>query len=224
MTYYTLEDALFSPRTRGCSWREVTQAQLTVVFPAHAGMFPFRLRPSEMMESFPRARGDVPERSRKRQLWSLFSPRTRGCSSHQTISRNLPQVFPAHAGMFLSPNNFAKSTSSFPRARGDVPVSAQITIFRRGFSPRTRGCSEQVAQMTRQLKVFPAHAGMFPARNQKEMSSKQFSPRTRGCSAAWVELAAAETVFPAHAGMFRRARRATHTEVSFPRARGDVPE
>ena len=49
---------------------------------------------------FPRARGDVPYRKRKKIKKILFSPRTRGCSFPGLMSFFMGGVFPAHAGMF----------------------------------------------------------------------------------------------------------------------------
>ena len=52
--------ARFSPRTRGCSDKDIVRVNIPAVFPAHAGMFrnPFRI--FCLWKCFPRARGDVP--------------------------------------------------------------------------------------------------------------------------------------------------------------------
>ena len=70
---------------------------------------------------------------------------------------------------------------------------------------------------------FPRVCGDVPTLHPPPQPSAWFSPRVRGCSCCRWAWGYWRGVFPACAGMFRRARRATHTEVSFPRARGDVP-
>ena len=52
-----------------------------------------------------------------------FSPHTRGCSFH--IRGYMPrfEVFPAYAGMFPTKEEYTFKTVSFPRIRGDVPIS-----------------------------------------------------------------------------------------------------
>ena len=92
------------------------------VFPAHAGMFLKSDAYQAVAIRFPRARGDVPEGE---SLWLSiikFSPRTRGCSSGKTGMKTVPSVFPAHAGMFLTPPPLLRWWKGFPRARGDVPM------------------------------------------------------------------------------------------------------
>ena len=93
----------FSPRTRGCSAKDILTESCFKVFPAHAGMFLRLPLPQLPADSFPRARGDVPA-SRVCQIsMGSFSPRTRGCSAFPGDSGQADMVFPAHAGMFLTP-------------------------------------------------------------------------------------------------------------------------
>ena len=106
-------------------------------------MFLKALNIDQMLQSFPRARGDVPSLQRL-----LFGGVT---------------VFPAHAGMFRLVRSLMRRGISFPRARGDVPSSNSSSPNPAMFSPRTRGCSLLVMQDMNGLRVFPAHAGMFRA-------------------------------------------------------------
>ena len=71
-------------------------------------------------------------------------------------------VFPAHAGMFLSESQMIVFIGGFPRARGDVPQSPSSSSHRIRFSPRTRGCSDEIDRGRELVEVFPACAGMFP--------------------------------------------------------------
>ena len=118
---------VFSPRTRGCSWPQYRNYFSSQVFPAHAGMFLGRFRLRRRHQCFPRARGDVPLIHENANLIYRFSPRTRGCSVLLDSRIHAPQVFPAHAGMFLW-------LRASPRSPGR-------------FSPRTRGCSERTTRV-----------------------------------------------------------------------------
>ena len=131
----------FSPRTRGCSFENLTGLHRVIVFPAHAGMF--RSAPPKPSSSpgFPRARGDVPGPSGAIGWVSMFSPRTRGCSHLCKCGNTFAFVFPAHAGMFLASPTGQRNQATF--------------------SPRTRGCSGLTLSTINFKPVFPAHAGMF---------------------------------------------------------------
>ena len=65
-------------------------------------MFLFQIFHVELVDGFPRIRGDVPPIAVAVicKLW--FSPHTRGCSA--TLMEDTPKgmVFPAYAGMFRS--------------------------------------------------------------------------------------------------------------------------
>ena len=63
----------------------------------------------------------------------------------------------------MFPGHFLTETVrySFPRARGDVPLSPKAQEFVLAFSPRTRGCSAAKIEYDQAFEVFPAHAGMF---------------------------------------------------------------
>ncbi len=115
---------VFSPRARGCSEHQGHEDPGVFVFPACAGMFRGQATGAMTLVGFPRVRGDVPPVSSSQKRSSSFSPRARGCSSELTYFRWSWRVFPACAGMFL--NNFyhVLLPKSFPRVRGDVPISA----------------------------------------------------------------------------------------------------
>ena len=71
---------MFSPHTRGCSFRLDFIYVFASVFPAYAGMFPSRKLYGVCLPRFPRIRGDVPSTLRIRLISVGFSPHTRGCS------------------------------------------------------------------------------------------------------------------------------------------------
>ena len=174
---------------------------------------------------------------------SLFSPRARGCSGLGGVLLSSYAVFPACAGMFLTPSNSNPLPIGFPRVRGDVPTCVLSGDIVSTFSPRARGCSGFFPRFVSSRRVFPACAGMFLGRypptiawsgfprvrgdvpqgvpNTKDL--KRFSPRARGCSElaeAWYKHV---TVFPACAGMFLSLKPTPTRSYRFPRVRGDVP-
>ena len=57
---FSVDQALFSPRTRGCSYGPRAADPRAGVFPAHAGMFLIAAGDAAKAAGFPRARGDVP--------------------------------------------------------------------------------------------------------------------------------------------------------------------
>ena len=213
----------FSPRARGCSPGRYPNHRGFFVFPAYAGMFLGVEIVVIFLGSFPRVRGDVPccQVTRVSPLW--FSPRARGCSAGWCSRHACRDVFPAHAGMFLSRRMVASAGPSF--------------------SPRARGCSWTPAPWILVSLVFPACAGMFPAPGNRSnpgecfphvrgdvpasglspMVARWFSPRARGCSGIGAVADGGQVVFPAYAGMFCFAARACCALPSFPRVRGDVP-
>ena len=154
--------ARFSPHTRGCSRQNFVLPGPPVVFPAYAGMFLCGKNTRPLVRGFPRIRGDVPTPTAPVMGGDLFSPHTRGCSYQELRSVSRDGVFPAYAGMFRAKPIVSPTPRSFPRIRGDVPSvkssRAPCRPFPRirgdvplhtftastlvGFSPHTRGCSQ----------------------------------------------------------------------------------
>ena len=169
----------FSPHTRGCSYQNQAPATIEGVFPAYAGMFPPCAPRGLPPSGFPRIRGDVPVGSEIINSAFGFSPHTRGCSWWSGHIANDSEVFPAYAGMFPYHQNPPTGGPSFPRIRGDVPVSSVILSQLSTFSPHTRGCSRRHHHARHQQSVFPAYAGMFPERSPWLTIGDSF-PRIRG--------------------------------------------
>ena len=95
---------------------------------------------------FPRVCGDVSNPRAFDSEHSWLSPRMRGCFLLEIARMELPEAFPAYAGMFLYLTPLHKPNLSFPRVCGDVSdaISGQITLRR--LSPRMRGCFLDQAQ------------------------------------------------------------------------------
>ena len=213
----------FSPHTRGCSLQIQHRIIERPVFPAYAGMFLLIQGGFQSDAGFPRIRGDVPVNKAVKDVGTVFSPHTRGCSEHLPGWFGSDGVFPAYAGMFLRLScRFAKRLS-FPRIRGDVPRFVYPQVEQQLFSPHTRGCSSHYILGSCPISVFPAYAGMFlileyaketedgfprirgdvPRTNLPRKLKELFSPHTRGCSHHHVDQRRLRHVFPAYAGMFR---------------------
>ena len=233
----------FSPRARGCSPLWGPSDTDTQVFPACAGMFPDHVTLADLVNGFPRVRGDVPFRISRVRLVRPFSPRARGCSQSQIRNSLALQVFPACAGMFPIERLQPFFHHGFPRVRGDVPWGDCSGAISALFSPRARGCSFDFPINLATIEVFPACAGMFRVRRRGNRPRRRFprvrgdvpthratargrcrfSPRARGCSHHTRNQTCYINVFPACAGMFRIRRRTYHPRRGFPRVRGDVP-
>ena len=153
---------LSSPRTRGCSRSQRHLYPVAVVFPAHAGVFPWSPATCPQHHCLPRARGGVPVDEAGVTHSALSSPRTRGCSQLDRNGQRHVFVFPAHAGVFPRRRSSPCIMRCLPRARGGVPIGSSISSRGSQSSPRTRGCSHCVCGPPEDPLVFPAHAGVFP--------------------------------------------------------------
>jgi len=153
-------------------------------------------------------------------------------------------VFPTRVGMFRARDSQQIRASSFPHARGDVPVIIAILLTVRRFSPRAWGCSAVRRNARMPCHVFPTRVGMFriaiiraasrgrfphargdvPRRAWAALRRPMFSPRAWGCSGTNALPPIPGAVFPTRVGMFRSPRQSLFTGSRFPHARGDVPD
>ena len=89
-----------SPRTRGY-FRKCTNGGIsTILFPAHAGVFPRSSRPRTPDTALPRARGGISELFGVVLQFGFSSPRTRGYFLSTVAAKRHKLLFPAHAGVF----------------------------------------------------------------------------------------------------------------------------
>ena len=91
----------FSPRTWGCTGRRCVLCKPEHVFPTHVGVYLTMVFIHIPVQSFPHARGGVPQDMLMILSCQQFSPRTWGC----TIYHSVQEV----------------RVLSFPHARGGVP-------------------------------------------------------------------------------------------------------
>ena len=176
--------AKLPPRSRGWTLIEADQIPADTASPALAGMDPTRSRLPTSTASFPRARGDGPDKPIDQPLVQLLPPRSRGWT-HIRKNRPIPDhASPALAGMDLQPCLVADSRLRFPRARGDGPVRAGYFTPTKRLPPRSRGWTRPRRLLHADEAASPALAGMDPAPPTGSHCSPGF-PRARGDGPAW---------------------------------------
>ena len=92
---------------------------ITGVFPARAGMIPFRFLPSAVSACIPRESGDDP--------YDNF------------IYADTDSVFPARAGMIRMALTTSSLEVGIPRESGDDPIDEVVIARLAPYSPRERG-------------------------------------------------------------------------------------
>ena len=126
----------YSPRKRGCFSAEDRSAQRALVFPAQAGVFPWRRFGISSTPSIPRASGGV---------------------SIETVRCGLiAAVFPAQAGVFPMMAMRSVKATSIPRASGGVSGDGEKPYRVLEYSPRKRGCFRHVGAHADHGPEFPA--------------------------------------------------------------------
>ena len=154
--------AVFSPRMRGCFWRNRAGFFGQPVLPAYAGMFPCASSVGILQTSSPRVCGDVSRSPNSGSPRRRFSPRMRGCFSKARRLLRTKQVLPAYAGMFPGLSGCVAQQQRSPRVCGDVSQHQDLRPHHRWFSPRMRGCFQDDPEQKLPQMVLPAYAGMFP--------------------------------------------------------------
>ena len=151
---------VFPPHTRGWTGGGCTQIYSDIVSPAHAGMDLGRSSTTGRCRCFPRTRGDGPVMKAIAKAIDEFPPHTRGWT-HERVPASLRHVVsPAHAGMDWRWSSGCKTSSCFPRTRGDGPFTLQGLCYFVKFPPHTRGWTAGGGHEAAPARVSPAHAGM----------------------------------------------------------------
>jgi len=151
-----------SPRTRGYFRSHLPAGAPCMLFPAHAGVFPWQGTAVHDRDPLPRARGGISNPRHLTGRGAFSSPRTRGYFPVPNCVASLKHLFPAHAGVF--PIRFKRPPVSrtLPRARGGISVLLVLATSPPISSPRTRGYFHVIWGVMLHRLLFPAHAGVFP--------------------------------------------------------------
>ena len=131
----------FSPYSRGWSQRPQIGFLVMHIFPVFAGMVRTRPLRKRICVNFPRIRGDGPILPNIHVLQGEFSPYSRGWSHRNSLLPHARCIFPVFAGMVRRSYGYQSIGSNFPRIRGDGPVSLEMVLVLRAFSPYSRGWS-----------------------------------------------------------------------------------
>ena len=188
-----------SPHARGWTLRQALEDLDTLVSPARAGMDPCscsrrstpvrfpRTRGMDLVDDdveyggngFPRTRGDGPFGKRTTTDEQMFPPHARGWTRNRSNGLGEIMVSPARAGMDPLQSIGEQIAESFPRTRGDGPITEHRRADRREFPPHARGWTAGMARRWGTTGVSPARAGMDPRKRSVSATAVSF-PRTRG--------------------------------------------
>ena len=215
--------AWFPPQARG--WTSVHHLEPSSggVSPAGAGMDLTGGKAPPMMPSFPRRRGDGPRICRACNTAMMFPPQARGWTVGVLDRVGVVGVSPAGAGMDRRPGSPPRLSESFPRRRGDGPVTVAAVVRTNVFPPQARGwtvdhpggyllggVSPAGAGMDRSAGAPPVSAPCFPRRrgdgpktSVMESVSSRFPPQARGWTVQGEDVGGLRGVSPAGAGMDR---------------------
>jgi hypothetical protein len=177
-----LEDAvplLSSPHARGYFRPRRGSCSARGLFPARAGVFPFRTARWGTHRTLPRTRGGISMRFAQSSRYFFSSPHARGYFRQDRGQPEHQQLFPARAGVFPARRSRPARWRSLPRTRGGISMVVRETGKRYDSSPHARGYFR--ARRARWLpgRLFPARAGVFPRRGRTHPGAAPL-PRTRG--------------------------------------------
>ena len=142
-------------------------------------MDPWYLTVTQHVLRLPRARGDGPMMTERRDRSRAASPRSRGWTRSDGAARGAGPGFPALAGMDPSATSRSSAPTRLPRARGDGPRGLLVERTYAVASPRSRGWTRQQRRGRLADAGFPALAGMDPCRRRSPRRAPGL-PRARG--------------------------------------------
>jgi len=151
------------------------------------------------------------------------TPRTRGSTQGSDGASVRGPVYPAHAGIDLSPQGILPPRLGLPRARGDRPAMLVAVTPDGRSTPRTRGSTPLSNPRRASQGSLPRARGDRPENDPANRSIPPSTPRTRGSTPRRLRACYRHGVYPAHAGIDRIAPLICCTSSGLPRARGDRP-
>ena len=184
-------------------------------------MFPPKRPQNPSDAGLPRASGGVSNRVSYQKQKRLSSPRKRGCFRIENDLSEDDPVFPAQAGVFLSPTASTSTCSGLPRASGGVSHAETGMKGMPLSSPRKRGCFCLKQGKLVEATVFPAQAGVFLSSSRRSARATCLPRASGGVSEATGAFSVSDGSSPRKRGCFRsvHAMGTNHWESS-PRKRG----
>ena len=128
---------------------------------------------------FPRARRDGDYFRLHDSVDFPFSPRAWGWSALHQLTKLFRSVIPARVGMVRCTALLSMGIMSFPRARGDGPITSKRNKFFAALSPRAWGWSVNIAERSSFVSVIPSRVGMVRTIRTPTGTELSF-PRARG--------------------------------------------
>ncbi len=130
------------------------------VYPACAGIDPWKSTWLPQVTSLPRMRGDRPDSDTECRSQLEFTPHARGSTGPWSWRALVLEVYPACAGIDLASAYLSAFFISLPRMRGDRPRRGFIGAEELEFTPHARGSTEDEAKSGTTITVYPACAGI----------------------------------------------------------------
>jgi len=150
------------PRSRGWTPAAALSGRQIPASPALAGMDLQSRKKGLTTHCFPRARGDGPPAPGRKGHTTQLPPRSRGWTLTNGRIEQPRMASPALAGMDPAAASSGIQSRSFPRARGDGPVSARAADPLLMLPPRSRGWTCGLEPVEHDGVASPALAGMDP--------------------------------------------------------------
>ena len=169
----------FPPHARGWTRGGRGREARCSVSPARAGMDRQPEEEAWTFPGFPRTRGDGPKIAGYGLLAVMLPPHARGWTYAQLVGISREAASPARAGMDRTPTRNGRATWSFPRTRGDGPLSGTRQTAEELLPPHARGWTDGWMSEHRHVMASPARAGMDRPPFLVSYSLPCF-PRTRG--------------------------------------------
>ena len=130
---------VFTPHARGSTLYPRFVRRQYPVYPACAGIDPFRSLKKFSKLGLPRMRGDRPFMSVPQTPALVFTPHARGSTHIPFVAKHIAQVYPACAGIDRICPIPRWAARGLPRMRGDRPNKNCKKRLQPQFTPHARG-------------------------------------------------------------------------------------
>jgi len=151
---------LFTPHARGSTLTRTLPTKMPTVYPACAGIDPWKKETQTILASLPRMRGDRPYTAEQFERLMKFTPHARGSTPSLIVVILAGFVYPACAGIDLCQDGAHYMVVCLPRMRGDRPMNMITIKTWYAFTPHARGSTRLLRSADESYMVYPACAGI----------------------------------------------------------------